>query len=46
MMARFRDSSAHDFAQSISAAEGPEQTSVVDRSIGDIIAETRNLSAD
>ncbi len=46
MMARFRDSSAQDFAQSISAVEGPEQTTVVDRSIGDIIAETRNLSAD
>ena len=45
-MARFRDSSAQDFAQSISAVEGPEQTTVVDRSIGDIIAETRNLSAD
>lgn len=46
MMARFRDSSAQDFAQSISAVEGPDQTTVVDRSIGDIIAETRNLSAD
>ena len=45
-MAKFRDSSAKDFSQSATPVEGPEETTVVDRSIGDIIAETRNLSAD
>ena len=45
-MAKFRDSSPKDFVQSATPVEGPEEATVVDRSIGDIIAETRNLSAD
>ncbi len=45
-MAKFRDSSAKDFAQTAIPVDNSEETTVVDRSIGDIIAETRNLSAD
>ena len=45
-MAKFRDSSAKEFAQTAIPVDDPEESTVVDRSIGDIIAETRNLSAD
>jgi chain length determinant protein tyrosine kinase EpsG len=42
-MAKFRDSNLHDGATATMADEG---TPVADRSIGSIIAETRNLSAE
>lgn len=45
-MAKFRDSSAKEFTQTAIPVEDSEEGAVVDRSIGDIIAETRNLSAD
>ena len=45
-MAKFRDSSAKEFAQTAIPVGDPDEGAVVDRSIGDIIAETRNLSAD
>ena len=45
-MAKFRDSSAKEFTQTAIPVGDPDEGTVVDRSIGDIIAETRNLSAD
>lgn len=45
-MAKFRDSSAKEFAQTAIPIDDSDEGTVVDRSIGDIIAETRNLSAD
>ena len=45
-MAKFRDSSAKEFTQTAIPVEDSDEGTVVDRSIGDIIAETRNLSAD
>jgi len=46
MMAKFRDSSTKEFTQTAIPAEDSDEGTLVDRSIGDIIAETRNLSAD
>jgi chain length determinant protein tyrosine kinase EpsG len=45
-MAKFRDSTVHEFQPGSAAAESPTKGAVVDRSIGDIIAETRHLSAE
>lgn len=45
-MAKFRDSSTKEFTQTAIPAEDSDEGTLVDRSIGDIIAETRNLSAD
>ena len=45
-MAKFRDSSAKEFTQTAIPVGDSDEGTVVDRSIGDIIAETRNLSAD
>ena len=45
-MAKFRDSAAKEFAQTAIPVGDSDEGTVVDRSIGDIIAETRNLSAD
>lgn len=45
-MAKFRDSSAKEFTQTAIPVEDSDEGTVVDRSIGDIIAETRNLSAE
>ncbi len=45
-MAKFRDSAAKEFAQTSIPVGDSDEGTVVDRSIGDIIAETRNLSAD
>lgn len=45
-MAKFRDSSAKEFTQTAIPVEDSDEGTVVDRSIGDIIAETRNLTAD
>lgn len=45
-MAKFRDSSSHDTVESPAPVDGPPKEVTHDRSIGDIIAETRNLSAE
>lgn len=45
-MAKFRDSSTKEFTQTAIPADDSDEGTLVDRSIGDIIAETRNLSAD
>lgn len=45
-MAKFRDSTVHEFQPGSTAQEHPAKAAVVDRSIGDIIAETRHLSAE
>ena len=45
-MAKFRDSSAKEFTQTAIPVGDSDEGTVVDRSIGEIIAETRNLSAD
>lgn len=52
-MAKFRDSAFHDapsaplpLGDAPPSAPGSQSSAVVDRSIGDIIAETRNLSAE
>ena len=45
-MAKFRDSAAKEFAQTAIPVGDSDEGTVVDRSIGEIIAETRNLSAD
>lgn len=45
-MAKFRDSTVHEFQASASAADEAPKAAVLDRSIGDIIAETRHLSAE
>ncbi len=45
-MAKFRDSTVHEFAPSSSAADDAAKSAVLDRSIGDIIGETRHLSAE
>ncbi len=45
-MAKFRDSTVHEFQPGSAAAESSAKGAVVDRSIGDIIAETRHLSAE
>ena len=42
-MAKFQDSNVHDTGGAATAEAGP---TAADRSIGSIIAETRNLSAD
>jgi chain length determinant protein tyrosine kinase EpsG len=44
-MAKFRDSTVHEFPATGTQAESPRGT-VLDRSIGDIIGETRNLTAE
>ncbi len=46
-MAKFRDSTVHEFQPgTTSAADSAPKGAVLDRSIGDIIAETRHLSAE
>jgi chain length determinant protein tyrosine kinase EpsG len=45
-MAKFRDSTVHEFHPAAAAASPPPKGTVLDRSIGDIIAETRHLSAE
>lgn len=45
MMAKFRDSTVHEFPAADAQTDKPRST-VLDRSIGDIIGETRNLSAE
>lgn len=45
-MAKFRDSSLHDAGHASAATAEPEAATVHDRSIGAIISETRNLSAE
>jgi chain length determinant protein tyrosine kinase EpsG len=45
-MAKFRDSSLHDTGHATAATAEPEAAAVHDRSIGAIISETRNLSAE
>lgn len=45
-MAKFRDSSLHDVDHSSAGTSEPEATTVHSRSIGAIISETRNLSAE
>jgi chain length determinant protein tyrosine kinase EpsG len=44
-MAKFRDSTVHEFHPGAAAAGVAPKSAVLDRSIGDIIAETRHLSA-
>ncbi|MEO7852767.1 MAG: polysaccharide biosynthesis tyrosine autokinase [Rubrivivax sp.] len=47
MMAKFRDSTVHDFQPGAKPASPPPPPgTLLDRSIGDIIGETRNLSAE
>lgn len=45
-MAKFRDSTVHEFQAADAATETTPKGAVVDRSIGDIISDTRRLSAD
>jgi chain length determinant protein tyrosine kinase EpsG len=45
-MAKFRDSSLHDVGHSATATADTDTATVHDRSIGAIISETRNLSAE
>jgi protein-tyrosine kinase len=45
-MAKFRDSSLHDAGHATTATADAETATVHDRSIGAIISETRNLSAE
>jgi chain length determinant protein tyrosine kinase EpsG len=45
-MAKFRDSSLHDAGQAATATADADTATVHDRSIGAIISETRNLSAE
>lgn len=45
-MAKFRDSTVHQLAQDASPADNSSAGAVLDRSIGDIIGETRHLSAE
>jgi chain length determinant protein tyrosine kinase EpsG len=45
-MAKFRDSSLHDAGHAATATDGADTATVHDRSIGAIISETRNLSAE
>lgn len=45
-MAKFRDSAVQDVAPGHAGGDDGEKAAVLDRSIGDIIAESRNLSAE
>lgn len=45
-MAKFRDSTVHEFQPGAKPAAAAPASTLLDRSIGDIIGETRNLSAE